>query len=109
MVKVKRFDVWRINLSPTLGSEQQGDARPALVISPDELNQHLDTVVIAPLTTRIKGYPFRVRVAHKNKDCEVMLEQIRTISKARLVKPFGELAQNQQHEVLDRLQAMFAP
>jgi mRNA interferase MazF len=105
---VKRFQIWRVNLQPTLGSEQQGDARPALVISPDELNEHLNTVIIAPITTQLKGYPFRVPIVHKKKKCEVMLEQVRTISKQRLVKSFGELAKPYRPMVLDRLQEMFA-
>jgi len=105
---VKRFQIWRVNLEPTLGSEQQGDARPALVVSPDELNDNLSTVIIAPVTTQVKGYPFRVAVTHKQKDCEVMLEQMRTISKQRLVKSFGELAVSHRAAVLNKIAEMFA-
>lgn len=77
---VERFTVWHVNLNPTKGSEQAG-SRPVLVISPAEMNQHLNTVIVAPMTTRKRGWPTRVTIHHQGKDGEVVLDQIRTLDK----------------------------
>ncbi|MBW2358965.1 MAG: type II toxin-antitoxin system PemK/MazF family toxin [Deltaproteobacteria bacterium] len=83
-VVVKRFDVYLVNLDPTMGSEIQ-KTRPCLIISPDEMNRHIRTVIIAPMTTAGKDYPTRVSCRFKGKKGQIVLDQIRTIDKSRLV------------------------
>ena len=87
---VNRFDVYLINLDPTVGSEIQ-KTRPCLIISPDEMNRHIRTVMIAQLTTAGKDYPTRVRCKFKKKKGQIVLDQIRTIDKTRLIKKFGTI------------------
>jgi len=82
---VKRFDVYLINLDPTVGSEIQ-KTRPCLVISPDEMNHHIRTVIVAPMTSAEKDYPTRVSCTFKKKRGQVVLDQIRTLDKSRLLK-----------------------
>jgi mRNA interferase MazF len=105
---VKRFTVYLINLDPTLGSEIK-KTRPCLVISPDEMNRHIATVIIAPMTTKGKGYPTRVPCIFQNRKGEIVLDQLRTVDKARLVKKLGTISTTTQTRVLEVLQEMFAP
>ncbi len=105
---VERFTVWHVNLNPTKGSEQAG-YRPVLVISPDEMNQHLNTVIVAPMTTRKRDWPTRVSIHHQGKDGEVALDQIRTLDKSRLVQGLGILESTYHERVLDVLAEMFSP
>jgi mRNA interferase MazF len=105
---VERFTVWRVNLNPTKGSEQAG-YRPVLVISSAEMNQHLNTVIVAPMTTRKRGWPTRVSIHHTGRDGEVALDQIRTLDKSRLVQGMGILESTYQEQVLDVLVEMFSP
>src|SRR5947207_12750895 len=86
--QVDRFDVWLVNLDPTVGSEIQ-KTRPALVISPDEMNHRISTVIIAPMTTAGKLYPTRVRVRFEGKEGKIVLDQVRTVDKARLGRKLG--------------------
>jgi len=102
-----RFDVYLVNLDPTVGSEIR-KARPYLVISPDEMNRHIRTVIVAPLTTGGKEYPTRVPCTFRRKKGQVVLDQIRTIDKARLVKKLGSIDPGTQLEVITVLQQMFA-
>ncbi|NJK57828.1 MAG: type II toxin-antitoxin system PemK/MazF family toxin [Pleurocapsa sp. SU_5_0] len=104
---VKRFDVFLVNLDPTLGSEIQ-KTRPCVVISPDEMNRNIATVIIAPMTTKGKAYPTRVVCQFQGKDGQIVLDQIRTIDKIRLVKKLGQISQDEQRVVLDTLAEMFA-
>jgi mRNA interferase MazF len=106
-VVVRRFDVFLVNLDPTIGSEIQ-KTRPCVVISPDEMNRHIATVIIAPMTTKGQTYPTRISCQFQGKDGQIVLDQIRTIDKARLVKKLGRISQNEQREVLDVLGEMFA-
>jgi mRNA interferase MazF len=87
---VQRFDVWLVTLDPTVGSEIRR-TRPALVISPDEMNAHIATVIIAPMTTKGRDYPTRVPCTFQGKSGLVVLDQIRTVDKVRLVKRLGKL------------------
>ena len=103
-----RFDVYLVNLDPTVGSEIR-KAQPCLVISPDEMNRFIATVIIAPMTTRGRDYPTWVACAFKGKHGQVVLDQIRTIDKVRLVKKLGRLDKQTQDEVLSVLAEMFAP
>ena len=104
---VKRFDVYLINLDPTVGSEIQ-KARPCLVISPDEMNHHIRTVIVAPLTSAEKDYPTRVSCTFRKKQGQVVLDQIRTLDKSRLIKKLGTIDPKAQLEVISTLQRMFA-
>ena len=105
---VKRFEVFLVNLDPTIGSEIK-KTRPCLVISPDQMNQYINTVIVAPLTTKGKPYPTRVNCKLQGKQGMVVLDQIRTVDKIRLVHKIGRLDAKTQTEVLRVLGEMFAP
>jgi len=102
-----RFDVFLISLDPTRGSEIR-KTRPCLIISPDEMNHYIKTVIIAPMTTKGRGYPSRVSCTFQDKRGQVVLDQIRTVDKARLVRKLGQISSGVQVKVLDALQEMFA-
>lgn len=102
-----RFDVFLISLDPTQGSEIR-KTRPCLVISPDEMNEHIRTVIVAPMTTKGRPYPTRVPCTFQGKRGQVVLDQIRTVDKTRLVKRLGTISRAAQDKVLDTLQEMFA-
>ena len=104
---VNRFDVYLINLDPTVGSEIQ-KTRPCLIISPDEMNRHIRTVIIAPMTTVGKDYPTRISCKFKKKKGQIVLDQIRTIDKARLIKKLGSINPETQSGVISVLQRLFA-
>ena len=103
---VQRSDVWLVTLDPTVGSEIR-KTRPALVISPDEMNTHISTVIIAPMTTKGRNYPTRVPCTFQGKTGEVVLDQLRTVDKARLVKRLGRLDAAASDAVLAVLAEMF--
>ena len=107
-VVIKRFDVHLVNLDPTIGSEIR-KTRPCLVIAPDEMNRHINTVIVAPLTSKERNYPTRVGCRFQGKAGQVVLDQIRTVDKARLVKRLGRIDGRIQAEVLEVLGEMFAP
>ena len=104
---VNRFDVYLTNLDPTVGSEIQ-KTRPCLIISPDEINRHIRTVIIAPMTTAGKDYPTRIACQFKKKKGYIVLDQIQTIDKTRLVKKLGTLDPETQLMVISVLQRLFA-
>jgi mRNA interferase MazF len=104
----KRFDVYLVNLDPTVGSEIQ-KTRPCLVISPDEMNDYIATVIVAPMATKGREYPSRVACQFRGKDGQVVLDQIRTVDKQRLVKKLGRISASTQDKVLAVLSEMFAP
>ena len=104
---VKRFDVFLVNLDPTVGSEIQ-KTRPCVVISPDEMNRYIATVIIAPMTTKGKQYPTRVISQFQGKNGLIVLDQIRTVDKNRLVKKLGRISPDEQKILLDILAEMFA-
>jgi mRNA interferase MazF len=104
---VKRFDVYLVSLDPTLGSEIQ-KTRPCVVISPDEMHG-LHTVIIAPMTTKIKSYPTRIPVKFAQKEGFIVLDQIRTVDKARLVQFLGTIDKKAAFVTLKLLQEMFHP
>jgi mRNA interferase MazF len=103
----KRFDVYLVNLDPTVGSEIK-KTRPCLVISPDEMNRWIRTVIVAPMTTRGQSYPTRVPCKFQKKEGQVVLDQIRTVDKSRLLKKLGRISKAVQEEVLTVLAEMFA-
>jgi mRNA interferase MazF len=105
---LNRFDVHLVELDPVRGSEIN-KVRPCVVVSPDEMNHHLRTVIVAPMTTTIRGYPSRVTCRFRRKQGEVVLDQIRAVDSARLVKRLGALDAATGGRVLAVLGEMFAP
>jgi mRNA interferase MazF len=103
----QRDEVWLVALDPTAGAEMQ-KTRPCLVISPDEMNQHLRTVVIAPMTTVTRPYPTRVAVRFQGKRGQVALDQLRAVDRQRLVQMLGEVSAKTAQEVSATLVEMFA-
>ncbi len=106
-VVVHRFDVYLTALDPTVGSEIQ-KIRPCLVISPDEMNFHINTVIVAPMTSVVKNYPTRVGCKFKKQQGQIVLDQIRTLDKKRLIKKMGTIDPKTQLEVISVLQRLFA-
>jgi mRNA interferase MazF len=104
---VNRFDVFLVNLDPTIGSEIQ-KTRPYLVISPNEINHHIATVIVAPMTTKGQPYPTRVTCQFQGQNGQIVLDQIRTVDKTRLVKLLGQITTEEQKTVLDILAEIFA-
>jgi mRNA interferase MazF len=104
---VKRFEVYLVNLDPTIGSEIK-KTRPCLMVSPDEMNRHIATVIVAPMTTKGKVYPTRVECKFEGKMGQVVLDQLRTVDRRRLVKRLGRIEKKTQEEILTRLAEMFA-
>lgn len=105
---VKRFDVYLVNLDPTMGSKIK-KTRPCVVISPDEMNRYINTVIVAPMTTKGRDYPTRVACKFQSKQGQIVLDQIRTVDKARLVKRAGKVDGQTQTKVLSVLGEMSAP
>ena len=105
--RVSRGDIFLVSLNPTRGSEIR-KTRPCVVVSPDELNAHLRTFIVAPLTTGGHPYPFRVRCRFENKDGHVVPDQLRAVDRDHLVKQLGRLPETTLNELLRVLQAMFA-
>lgn len=103
----KRFEVFLVNLDPTVGSEIK-KMRPCLIISPDEMNAHIATVIIAPMTTKGRAYPTRVSCKFQGKDGQIVLDQIRTVDKTRLAKKLGTIGAATQKAALAVLAEMFA-
>jgi mRNA interferase MazF len=97
-MEVTQYQIILVNLDPTIGSEIN-KTRPCVVISPDEMNKYLRTIVIAPLTTSSKNFPTRVEVKHENKIGWIVLDQIRTIDRLRVVKTLGRLSKPEIKEV----------
>ena len=102
-----RFDVYLTNLDPTVGSEIQ-KTRPCLIVSPDEMNKHIRTIIVAPMTTAGKDYPTRISCTFKKKKGQIVLDQIRTIDKTRLVKKLGTIDPETQLKVIATLQRLFS-
>ena len=102
-----RGDVHLVGLDPTVGSEIK-KTRPCVIVSPDELNQHLRTVIVAPMTTGGQAYPWRVPCRFQQRAGFVALDQLRTVDTERLLKRLGRLSPSTTTEVLDTLQEMFA-
>jgi mRNA interferase MazF len=103
---VKRGEVYGVRLDPAVGSEVR-KTRPCLVVSPDELNEHLRTVIVAPMTTGGHAYPWRLPCRFQNRAGFVAVDQLRTVDGERLVKRLGQLSAATTTAVLDTLQEMF--
>ena len=104
---VSRGEIWLINLDPTIGSEIK-KTRPCIVVSPQELNDHLRTVIVAPMTTKGSPAAFRVPITHDGKKGLILLDQIRSIDKLRLVKKIGRSNPKTLSASLNVLQEAFA-
>ncbi len=104
---VKRFEVYLVALDPTLGREIR-KTRPCLVVSPDEMNRHISTVIVAPMTTRGREYPTRVACRFRGKAGQIVFDQLRTVDKARLLRRLGRIGSSTQSAVLAVLAELFA-
>ena len=104
---VHRFEIWLVNLDPTQGSEIR-KTRPCIVVSPDEMNRHIRTVIIAPMTSIRGGYPTRIDLTFQRKKGQVVLDQIRTVDKLRLLRRLGRLSETRAREVAGILTQMFS-
>ncbi len=102
-----RFEVYFVNLDPTIGSEIK-KTRPCVIISPNEMNHNISTVIIAPLTSKLKNYPTRVPCKVERKQGQIVLDQIRTVDKSRLIKKIDTLNKITQIKVLNILREMFS-
>lgn len=107
-MEINRFEVFLVNLDPTIGHEIK-KTRPCLVISPNEMNRYISTVIIAPMTSKGRNYPTRISCSFKGKNGQIILDQIRTVDKKRLVKKLGVISKNAQTKTLNLLAEMFAP
>jgi mRNA interferase MazF len=107
-VVISRFDVYLVNLDPTIGHEVH-KTRPCLIVSPNEMNQYIGTVIVAPMTTKGRDYPTRTNLTFQGKKGQIVLDQIRTIDKIRLIKRLGKIDKNTAQKVLEILAEMFAP
>jgi mRNA interferase MazF len=103
---VKRGDIWVVNLDPTIGSEIK-KSRPCVVVSPAELHDHLKTVIVAPMTSKGFAAPFRVPVTHAGTKGLILLDQVRTVDKARLAKRLGAVSPKTLSATLATLQEVF--
>ncbi len=105
---MKRFDVYLVNLDPTKGREIK-KTRPATIISPNEMNDHISSVIIAPMTTKGRDYPTRISCKFQGKQGQIILDQIRTVDKFRLVKRLGKIDNSTSEKILNLSQEMFLP
>lgn len=104
--QVRRYEIHLVDLDPTRGSEIR-TTRPCLIVSPDEMNRHIRTVIIAPMTSVRREYPTRVNITFRRKRGQIVLDQIRTVDKSRLVRRLGTLPKARAREVASVLQEMF--
>lgn len=105
-MEVDRFDVFLVNLDPTPGHEIR-KTRPCAVVSPDEMNHHIGTIIIAPMNTKGRAYPTRVACTFQGVDGQIVLYQVRTVDKGRLVEKLGRLSNSSCERTLDTLAEMF--
>jgi mRNA interferase MazF len=97
-MELKQYQIVLVNLDPTIGSEIK-KTRPCAIISPDEMNAYLNTIIVAPMTTKSKQYPTRIKVRHKNEAGWIVIDQIRTIDKQRIIKILDSLTPNEIKQV----------
>ena len=105
-MEIKQYQIVLVNLDPTVGSEIK-KTRPCVVISPNEMNKYLQTVVVAPMTSQSKKYPTRVEVKHNDKDGWIAIDQIRTIDKVRIIKVFDKLSTKEAGQVKSVIRETF--
>ena len=102
---MEQYSIYLVNLDPTIGHEIK-KTRPCVIISPDEMNQHISTVIIAPMTTKSHAYPSRIPITFKGKNGCIVLDQLRTIDKCRVIKKIGKLSSAKITEVKNVLNEM---
>jgi mRNA interferase MazF len=105
-MELKQYSVIIVNLDPTIGSEIK-KTRPCVILSPNEINRFLNTIVVAPMTTNLKKYPTRIAVEHNNKKGMVAIDQIRTIDKSRIIKKFDRLSKSEIQKCKDIIKETF--
>lgn len=105
---VKRFEVYLVSLDPVIGREIR-KTRPSVIVSPDEMNRNIGTVIVAPMTTKGHPYPSRVQCRFRGKEAEVVLDQLRAVDKSRLIRKLGHLDKRTGDAVLRILSEVFAP
>lgn len=105
-MELKQYSIVLVNLDPTVGSGIK-KIRPCVIVSPDEMNKHLNTIVVAPMTTNLKKYPSRIAVKHHDKKGMVSMDQIRTIDKSRILKQFDVLTKSEIQNCKDVIREMF--
>lgn len=105
---VRRFDVYPIDLDPTVGGEMR-KTRPCAIVSPDEMNLHIATVIVAPMTTEGRPYPTRLPVRFEGQAGWIVLDQLRTVDKTRLIRKLGRIGARTQQDVSAALAELFAP
>lgn len=103
---LKQYQIVLVNLNPTVGSEMK-KTRPCVIISPNEMNKHLDMIVIAPMTSSSKNYPTRVEINHDKKTGWIVLDQIRTVDRRRIIKILGNLSEKEFKKVKEVLRELF--
>ena len=105
-MRVKRYDIVIVNLDPTVGGEIQ-KTRPCIVVSPDEFNRRIKTVVIIPLTSQLKDYPYRVPIQTRSGTSQAVLEQIRAVDKTRIIKNVGRITPTEVRALTDMIHSMY--
>jgi mRNA interferase MazF len=105
-MEIRQYQIVLVNLNPTIGSEMK-KTRPCVVVSPDEMNRHLKTIIIAPMTTTSKSYPTRVSVKHQQKKGWVVLDQIRTVDRLRVVRAYADMSEKEISKVKKVMKEMF--
>jgi mRNA interferase MazF len=105
-MELKQYQIVLVNLDPTIGSEIK-KTRPCVIISPDEMNKHLRTIIVAPMTTTSRKYPTRIEVKHDKKIGWIVVDQIRTIDKQRIIKVLGRLSQPETKELKSVIRETF--
>jgi mRNA interferase MazF len=105
---VNRFDVFLVTLDPSIGQEIQKTG-PCVVISPDEMNRHIGTAIVAPMTAKGRAYPTRIKCQFQGKEGQIVLDQVRTVDKTRLIKKLGQVSTSEQEVLLNALAELFAP
>ena len=105
-MELKQYEIVLVNLDPTIGSEIK-KTRPCVIVSPNEMNKYLQTIVVAPMTTKSKKYPTRIEVKHDNKIGWIVIDQIRTIDRRRIIKSMGRLSQPEIKEVKSIIQETY--
>jgi mRNA interferase MazF len=103
---LKQYQIALVNLDPTIGSEMK-KTRPCVIISPNEMNKYLQTIVVAPMTSSSKTYPTRVEINHDNKKGWIVLDQIRTVDRQRIIKVLGNLTEKETTKVKQVLRETF--
>lgn len=105
-MELNQYEIVLVNLDPTIGSEAQ-KTRPCVILSPNEMNKNIRTVVIAPITSSSKNYPTRIEIKGNSTKGWVMIDQIRTIDKQRIMKNFGKITQNESKKIKEVIRETF--